>query len=165
MTDRVVTARCISPTQLGREGEGQWILELPSVPPRRLPVIMFAIGDDPKEKWVARGYDQPTARHFGGAGATPADALYTVVDGYRQLMAGEWPRMARTWDPRVPLPPATLVPLADDGLDVAPPTSIQQPPPIAVIQRTPPVAQPLRLEPVVPPPAPAPQPRRARRNR
>jgi hypothetical protein len=161
MTDRIVTARCVAPAAQGKEGEGQWVVELPSSPPRRLPVIVAPMGDDPKEKWLARGYDRATERHFCGAGATPTNALYGVVESFAQLMSGTWPNVARTWDPRIPLPSATLVPLASDGLDDVMPSSMEAPPPPKQHQRSPPV---LRLEPQAPPPA-SPPPRRPTRAR
>jgi hypothetical protein len=146
MTARVLTARCLE-TSPPADGEGQWLVELPATPVRHLLVVVMPVGDDKKEKWIARGYDKPTERHFGGAGATALDALYTVVESFEQLMTGNWPSLSRTWDPRVPLPKVTLAPLPDDiQAPALRGTEHTPPPPTRAPERTRPAPQPLQLE-------------------
>lgn len=120
---REVTAR---PVDTLESGEGHWVVLLPSTPPRAVEVMVAPVGSVPGEKWISLGYDRPTQTHLGGAGANAADALYAVIDAYDHLMAGRWPVVAHTADPRSRPEPVTIVPLACDpppatGLVALPP--------------------------------------------
>lgn len=157
MKKRVVRARPVESGD-GAWGEGLWLVELPSSPPRVITAMVGPFGDkDGKEPWVAKAYDRVLQVHLGGNAPSYQESLYSVVQGYLDRTSGHWPRLAWDRDPRVPVDPAELDPLPPEVTE----TAYVEPAPPAEAAPAPVTPSPLDTPWTPPPPAhAAPAPRR-----
>jgi hypothetical protein len=79
-----------------------WILTLPTVPPRRMQLAVQPVGDVHGERWIARGWDDITERHYSGSGPTAQLAVSELVVDFAHFAKHGTPRIAVSRDPRAP---------------------------------------------------------------